>query len=244
MQISTLQFQPRPIPTLFLLLILLPLFLSLGFWQLDRAQQKRTTANTMETRRKLPPLIVSEQPLTAEEIEFRTLSVSGQFVPAGQLLITNRKHLGKPGYHVITPLRLQGSNRHLLVNRGWVAAVNNHPPAIETPTGPITLSGETNIPSPPAIELEFDLHNSILWPFLTLENYRAWSGLDIFPFVILQSPDSPHGFVRAWASARPGEGMHLGYAIQWFAFGLLSLALWLRLSLTRLSSLVTAKENR
>jgi len=244
MQIPTLQFQPRPFPTLLLVLVLLPLFLTLGFWQLDRAKQKRTTANTMEKRRALPPLAVSDQAMMAEEIEFRTLTVSGQFVPGGQLLITNRKHLGKPGFHVITPLRLQGSDRHLLVNRGWVAAVDNAPPAIETPTESITLYGEATIPSPPAIELEFDLHNSILWPFLTLENYRAWSGLDIFPFVILQSPDSPHGFVRAWASARPGEGMHLGYAIQWFAFGLLSLALWLRLSLTRLSSLVTAKENR
>ncbi len=243
MQIPTLRFQPHPIPTLLLLLVLLPLFVGLGFWQLDRAQQKRTTADTMETRRKLPPLAIPNEQATAEALEFRTLSVSGHFVPAGQLLITNRKHLGKPGFHVITPLRLLGSDRHLLVNRGWVAAVNNRPPELETPTGAITLTGETNIPSAPAIELAFDPHASTLWPFLTLENYRAWTGLDIFPFIMLQSPDSPHGFVRAWTTARPGEGMHLGYAIQWFAFGLLSLALWLRLSLTRLSSLVTVEEN-
>lgn len=244
MQPPTLQFHPRPIPTLLLLLLLPPLFFSLGFWQLDRAEQRRNLANTMETRHKLPPLPLSEQQVNPEEIEFRTLSASGQFIPAGQRLIANRKHLGKPGFHVITPLRLQGSNRYLLVNRGWVAAVNNRPPVIDTPTGPITLSGETAIPSPPAIELEFDLHNPTPWPFLTLENYRTWSGLDIFPFIILQSPDSPHGFVRTWARARPGEGMHLGYAIQWFTFGLLSVALWLRLSLTRLSSLVTVQENR
>lgn len=235
-------------PTLLLLLILPPLFVTLGFWQLDRAQQKRSTAAAMEERRALPPLALTGGPLsrpqlTAEALEFRTLSVSGEFVPAGELLITNRKHLGKPGFHVITPLRLRDSDRYLLVNRGWVAASGNRAPAIETPRGPIELRGETNIPSAPAIELAFDPHASNLWPFLTLENYRAWSGLDILPFIILQSPDSPHGFVRAWGTARPGAGMHLGYAIQWFSFGLLSLVLWLRLSLTRLSSLVTAKEN-
>ncbi|WP_052760999.1 SURF1 family protein [Sedimenticola thiotaurini] len=244
MQTSTWHFHPRPIPTLLLLLLLPPLFTWLGFWQLDRAEQKRNLASTMEARRKLPPLLLSSQPVSAENLEFRTLTVSGRFIPALQRLIANRKHLGKPGFHVITPLRIEGSNRHLLVNRGWVAAVNNQPPVIDTPTELVTLSGETNRPSPPAIELQFDLNNPAPWPFLTLDNYRVWSGLDILPFIILQSPDSPYGFVRSWAQARPGKGMHLGYAIQWFTFGLLSLVLWLRLSLSRLSSWVTAQENQ
>lgn len=244
MQTPTLRFQPRPIPTLLLLLLLPPLFIALGFWQLDRAEQKRQLSRTMEARRSLPPLVLAGEPVAPENLEFRTLEVRGRFVPAGTRLIANRKYLGKPGFHVVTPLRLQGSQRHLLVNRGWVAAVDNRPPAIDTPTGTITLRGEANIPSPPAIELSFDLHAPSPWPFLTLENYRAWSGFDIYPFIILQSPDSPHGLVRSWETARPGEGMHLGYAVQWFSFGLLSVALWLRLSLTRLSSLVTVQENR
>ncbi len=244
MQISTLRFQPRLFPTLLLVLVLVPLFLALGFWQLDRAQQKRTLANTLETRRKLPPLELASASLEAAAIEFRTLRVTGRFDASRQRLIANRKHLGKPGFHVIAPLRVQGSDRYLLVNRGWVAARNNQPPEIETPAETFTLTGEINRPSAPAIELDFDLDAPGPWPFLTLENYRSWSGLDIFPFIILQSPESPHGFVRAWATARPGEGMHLGYAIQWFSFALLSMALWLRLSLIRLSSLVTVKENR
>lgn len=244
MPLSTLQFRPRPFPTLILLLILLPLFVTLGFWQLDRAQQKRHSASTMETRRNLPPLELTSQPLNTDTIEYRTLRVTGQFDASWQRLIANRKHLGKPGFHVITPLRVQNSDRYLLINRGWVAARNNQPPDIETPSETFTLTGETNIPSPPAIELDFDLNAPGPWPFLTLENYRSWSGLDIFPFVALQSPDSPHGFTRAWTTARPGEGMHLGYAIQWFSFALLSVVLWLRLSLIRLSSLVIVKENR
>ena len=230
--LSTFQFQPSLINSLLILGIMLPLFLSLGFWQIDRAQQKRNLASTMESRRKLPPVAL-QRDLAAEQAVFRSFTVEGEFVADGEILISNRKYLGKNGFHVITPLRMAGSDRWLLINRGWVAAEKNRPPRVTTPRGRVTLSGEANIPSPPAIELDFDLHASRSWPFLTLENYRAWSGQQTRPFILLLSPDSEHGFVRSWEEARPGPGMHLGYAVQWFAFALVSLAFWLRLSLKR-----------
>ncbi|MCW8905738.1 MAG: SURF1 family protein [Sedimenticola sp.] len=233
--LSTFQFQPTLINSLLILGIMLPLFLSLGFWQIDRAQQKRTLANTMESRRKLPPAVL-DRPLSAGEAAFRSFIAQGEFIADGQVLIANRKHLGKNGFHVITPLRIDNSNRILLVNRGWVAAERNRPPVVETPTGRVTLTGEATTPSPPAIELEFDTHQSNIWPYLTLPNYRAWSGRETLPFILLLSPDSAHGFVRAWEQARPGPGMHLGYAVQWFAFAFVSLMFWLRLSLRRRDS--------
>jgi surfeit locus 1 family protein len=51
--------------------------------------------------------------------------------------------------------------------------------------------------------------------------------------VILQDPDTPGGFLRSWPREMPKEGMHIGYAIQWFAFAVIALVLWLRLSLVR-----------
>lgn len=227
------QIQPRLMSSLLLLGIMLPLFISLGVWQIDRAQQKRSLASTMESRRKMPTEILPTAKVNAAQLEFRTLSVTGHFVPEGSIVISNRKYLGKPGFHIITPLRIEGSARHILINRGWVAGSGDKPPAMDTPDHLITLTGEINIPSAPAIELEFDLEASTLWPFLTLKNYQRWSDLEIAPFIMLLSPESPHGFVRSWESARPGEGMHLGYATQWFAFALLTFLLWLKLSLTR-----------
>lgn len=230
---STFHFHPRLFPSLLILGVMLPLFISLGIWQIDRAEQKRTLANTMEMRRKMPVEALTDTPLTADEIEFRTLSVTGYFIPAGQIVISNRKYLGKPGFHIITPLQIEGSKKHLLINRGWIAGTGNTPPRIETPTERITLTGQINRPSAPAIELDFDLKASNLWPYLTLENYMHWSKLEIVPFIMLLSPESPHGFVRSWETARPGEGMHLGYATQWFAFALMAFLLWLKLSVER-----------
>lgn len=236
MNLSTLQFQPTLISSLLIVGLLLPLFLSLGFWQIDRAQQKRNLAHTMESRRKLPPAPL-EQALSATEAEFRSWRVKGQFVAGGQILIANRKHLGKNGFHVITPLQISGSDRLLLVNRGWVAAQGEQPPEVKIPTGRVLLTGEARTLSPPAIELDFDLQASPVWPFLTLPNYHTWSGRETMPFILLLSPDSAHGFVREWEQARPGPGMHLGYAVQWFAFALFSLALWLKLSLKQRSGI-------
>ncbi len=71
------------------------------------------------------------------------------------------------------------------------------------------------------------------WPYLTVELYAAAKGHPVEPVVILQDPADPDGFVRSWPREMPKEGMHIGYAIQWFAFALIALVLWLRLSLTR-----------
>ncbi|MCW8891065.1 MAG: SURF1 family protein [Sedimenticola sp.] len=231
------QFHPKLLPSLLMLGLMLPLFTSLGLWQIDRAQQKRTLASTMEARKKMPTELLPTANVSAATLEFRTLAVTGHFVPEGEIVISNRKYLGKPGFHIITPLRIEGSHRHILINRGWVAGTGDRPPEIDTPDQLITLTGEINLPSAPAIELEFDLQATTLWPFLTLKNYQRWSELEIVPFIMLLSPESPHGFVRSWESARPGEGMHLGYATQWFAFALLTALLWLKLSLKRSKAL-------
>lgn len=233
MSLSTFHFRPGWLSTLLIIGVMLPLFTSLGIWQIARAEEKRSLTDRMETRRALPPIILNRVKISADQSEFRSFTVTGEFVPTGQILIANRKYLGKPGFHVITPLQLRDSQHLLLVNRGWVAATQNQPPEIPTPEGQVTLTGEANIPSAPAIELNFDLEASTVWPFITLDNYRSWSKEALAPFMLLLSADSPHGFVREWRSARPGPGMHLGYAIQWFAFALLSGALWLRLSVSR-----------
>ena len=51
--------------------------------------------------------------------------------------------------------------------------------------------------------------------------------------MMLQSPQDDSGFVRQWPEPQANVGMHIGYAIQWFAFALIALLVWLRLSLQR-----------
>jgi surfeit locus 1 family protein len=75
----------------------------------------------------------------------------------------------------------------------------------------------------------------VRWPYLTVELFAAAAGYRVLPVVILQDPEGPQGFLRSWPRELPKEGMHIGYAIQWFAFALIAMVLWLRLSLVRRS---------
>ncbi|MET0029595.1 MAG: SURF1 family protein [Candidatus Thiodiazotropha sp.] len=230
----TRSFRPQTIPTVFMV-ILLPLFCALGVWQLDRAEQKRQLAANQENRRKMPAVAVGQNREDPATLEFRSLKAEGRFLPQWTVLIENRKHQGRTGYHVITPLELTHSGEVLLINRGWISQQQlDNGDALPTPQGTITVHGQYHRPQPPALALAFadsGAQTPPHWPYLTLEHFAQWSGLTPLPFALLQSPGDPSGFVREWPRPVFEDGMHIGYAIQWFAFAAITALIWLRLSM-------------
>ena len=162
----------------------------------------------------------------------------GRFEQAHQLFLENRKYQGRNGYHVVTPLKMDNSDIRVLVNRGWVPLAPDRRalPTVETPANAIEVSGIAHIPAPPALALNQDsprLQGPVRWPYLTIERFAGAVDYPVQPFVILQSPDDAHGFVRAWPRPVPNDAMHIGYALQWFAFAAIALIIYLRLSVTR-----------
>jgi surfeit locus 1 family protein len=226
------------------MVLLVCLFTGLGIWQLDRAEQKRSLATAQDTQSKLPPLSLNNGIPKVESLSFRHVSAEGRFLFEQSILIENRKHLGKTGFHVITPLQLEGSNEIVLVNRGWISMDQySGMKSIVSTNNLVSVEGKVHIPQPPAIEMgqpDLTSRETPRWPYLTLENYNAWSGLDIAPFAILQSPEDELGFVRQWPESRFSDGMHIGYAIQWFAFALIAVIIWWRLSLRPINQGVKA----
>ena len=215
------------------MLTLVPLFVGLGFWQLDRAGQKRQLASTQEARRKTPVLELDGRDLDSDDVEHRMLAASGTFIPEKSVFVENRKHQGKTGFHVISPMSVGSGDRYLMVNRGWVRTPPN-----EERSAAVRVTGRAVVPQPPAIRLGGGFTPALSqqrWPYFTLETYSAWSGLTVYPFMVLQSPDDGHGFVRAWVSKPIDETMHIGYALQWFAFALIVAVIWVRISLVKQS---------
>ena len=236
MRLSDLEFRLRWVPTL-LLAVPVPLFVALGLWQLDRAEQKREQARLVDERTRMPAMDLGASVADPQRLRFRKLSATGVFDADGQVLIENRRMGGRNGFHVITPLRIEGSDMRVLVNRGWIpASADGSASPAPAPAGQVTVTGESHLPSPPALVLHEGPDAAKgwgdRWPYLTVELYAAAAGYPVQPVVILQSPDDGEGFVRSWPREMPKEGMHIGYAIQWFAFALIALLLWLRLSLT------------
>jgi len=240
MQFGYVKFHFRWVPTL-LLALPIPLFVALGVWQIDRAEQKREQARILGQRAELPALELGDPITDPDALRFRKLRARGTFEVAGQILITNRRQGNRVGFHVITPLHIRGSDSRVLVNRGWIAtAEDGGPVATPVPERELVVTGEAYLPAAPA----FVLHGNpeaakdwgSRWPYLTLELYTAATGIQVQPVIILQDPDTAGGFLRLWPRESPKEGMHIGYAIQWFAFALIALVLWLRFSLVRRSN--------
>jgi len=237
MRFGDVKIHFRWMPTL-LLALPIPLFVALGIWQIDRAEQKREQARVLGERAQLPALELGDPITDPETLRFRKLRAQGTFEAEGQILITNRRQAGRIGFHVITPLRIRGSDNRVLVNRGWIAASGDGSSvAVPIPAGEVTVTGEAHLPASPALALHGNPEAAKdwgrRWPYLTLELYTAATGIRIQPVVMLQDPGTAGGFVRVWSQEMPKADMHTGYAIQWFAFALIALVLWLRLSLVR-----------
>lgn len=237
MRIGEYELRFRLVPTLFLALPI-PLFLYLGFWQLDRAEQKRELAHILDERSQMPALTIQGLVADPSSLRYRAVRARGRLEPQDQVFIENRRLGGRIGFHVVTPLRLEGSDVRVLVNRGWIPDQGRGIlPAAEAPEGTVEINGELEIPSPPALVLQEGREAVAAWgnrwPYLTTDLFAAVTPYPLEPFVILQAPTDPHGFERYWPRELPKEGMHLGYAIQWFAFALIALGIYLRLSLSR-----------
>jgi surfeit locus 1 family protein len=117
------------------------------------------------------------------------------------------------------PLRLEGSDRHVLVNRGWIARTANRAelPVLVTAPDAVVIQGIALVPRKRTLELSDHVMEGAIWQNLTIERYREARPLRIQPFLIRQENDAPDGLVREWEAPDFGIDKHYGYAFQWFA---------------------------
>lgn len=233
------RFRPRLWPTLAAAL-LLPLFIAAGHWQWTKAQTKMLLQQQLDARGAEPALAMPTTLVDAQALRYRKVIARGRYEPESQFLIDNRTHREHAGYHVVTPLRLEGSEMRLLVNRGWVAAPADRRqlPHFETPRGVVEVEGTAVVPASRFFTLgaASDRHGepSDVWQNLDLARYAQAVAVPIQPVVVeLDAASEAGGFVREWR--RPDERIHihLGYALQWWAFAATTAVLWLVVNFRR-----------
>src|SRR4051812_2282019 len=192
---------------------------ALGTWQLGRAAEKREAQARFESLRAQPPIHVSGTELSAEDVTLRRVEARGVYDPRYAVFIDNRIYHGVPGYHVVMPLKLEGSDRYVLVNRGWVARPPTRAelPAVATPQGIVDVQGIAIEPRLRTLELSKDVMEGAIWQNLTIERYRSARSIPIQPFVIREESSARDGLVRDWEPPDFGIDKHYGYAFQWFA---------------------------
>ncbi len=125
-------FAPRVFTTL-LTCVLIALLLSLGRWQLRRADEKRQLFDSFAAGTGATRPIDLETPRLRR---YQHVEASGHYDQARQILIDNMVNAERAGYFVITPFALSGGG-WVLVNRGWVplGASRAERPAIPVDAG-------------------------------------------------------------------------------------------------------------
>lgn len=215
-----------------LVTILVPVFVSLGLWQWKKAEAKEARQTLLDSRGSEPAVQLSATPVDPESLRYRRVTVHGSYEPQHQILIDNRVHQEQAGYHVVTPLQIEGSEMRVLVNRGWVSARGTRQlPVVGTPTGPVELQASAIVPATRFFTLAPEPANAgwqAVWQNLDLARYRQSVPFPLQPVVLQLDPQSPGGgFVREWP--RPDERIerHIGYAWQWFGFAAATIGIWL-----------------
>ena len=228
------QFAPGLWPTL-AAIGLVALTVYLGNWQTERAHYKRMLQARVENADRAPALNVGTQAVDETDVLYRRVIVYGRFEPEHEILLDNRIYKGIAGYHVLTPLKLAGGNRYVLVNRGWlpVGASRAALPRIRPITTQVKIEGLALGTETRYFELPGARPLGRLWQNLDFERYRARSGLSLQPFLLQQRSDTRDGLVRDWPRPDTGIAMHEAYALQWYGLAATLVVLWLSLNLKR-----------
>lgn len=195
---------------------------SLGAWQLSRAAQKQALQAQMDARPKLPVLdnaavLVSTDP---SAILYRAARLRGTWLAAHTVFLDNRQMGGKPGFYVVTPLRLEGGERVVVVQRGWVQ--RNFLDRAQLPVLPPLASGVVEVQGrmapPPATLYAFEGADvATIRQNLDLAQYAQQVGMPLLPVSLVQWGPSSEGVARDWPAVDTGIAKHHGYAFQWFA---------------------------
>ncbi|RFA31185.1 hypothetical protein CAI21_00590 [Alkalilimnicola ehrlichii] len=233
MRIGAYSFRPSLIPTL-ATLVVFPILLSLGFWQLDRAEQKRDWETAREQGRSAPVVNLNHvQPLYAESQQ-RQAEATGRFDPDRHFILDNQIRHGRAGYRIFTPLLLENSERAILVDRGWVPADfdRSRLPDVAVDGSEVqTLLGR--IDRGPSVGMRMGVPgDGEGWPerilYIDFEYMQERLPYPLMPYMLRPSEAEPEEIT---ASMPPEK--HVGYAVQWFALAGTLMVIYLTVNFKR-----------
>ncbi len=218
-EVKRLKFTPN-LRASALALLLLPGLMSLGFWQLDRAEEKRQLQQLFEQRQSAGSVPITElQP--QRDLRYQPVTLRGQFVNDKALLLDNRIYQQRFGYEIITPFKLADMNLLVLVNRGWLPGDPSRRtlPEIAAVTGTIELSAEVYVPQGEMFQLGTSENSK--WPRVVqsvkVDELHKEFSTPLFPYTVRLSAGEPGSYQANWVVVNLQPEKHTGYAVQWFA---------------------------
>ena len=219
-------FSRRWILSTLLVIAAMAVMIRLGIWQLDRLEKRRQFNARVLAQVNQPPLTLTGQALGADlaSMEYRTVSVDGEYDHTQEVALRNQAWNDQIGVHLLTPLKIAGSDQAVLVDRGWVPVqdFNSHDWSQYTEPGEVRVTGVIRASSStPDFGKRADPAGRLdVWNFANVQRIAEQVSYPLLSIYIQQAPDPswsslPH---RSQPELDLTEGPHLGYAFQWFTF--------------------------
>ena len=206
------------------LLFFLPLIvicIILGFWQIDRGQEKLAIYNAFTDKLKSTPIDYKRFKNRPEQ--FTQTYVKGNYLPNMQFLLDNKVFKKVAGYEVITPLIVNG--KIILINRGWVNSNNRQSLpdiSIENTDEPIT--GYVYYYNSNFYDLADDNYVSS-WPLLIqnieIQKISKLLNMDVEPYVVIMNEKQENSYEIQNIQKDNPQLKHYMYAGQWFLFSII-----------------------
>lgn len=196
----------------------------LGFWQLDRLDQRRALNQLAAERWDQDPFNLNENILPAQinELGYRRVAVTGTFDYDHQVVLKNQNRETAPGVNLVTPFLLP-NGQAILVARGWIPYDQSKPEQwaqFTEATGDTTIVGmiqESQVlpgaaaPETPQTE----------WFRIDVAVIQRQMPYPLLPVFLTQLPEPGRGYADLPYREVPfeiTEGNHFSYALQWFMF--------------------------
>ena len=214
---------------------------SLGNWQLRRAEQKLALQQQMSARAEFVPVNANVLAPTQTPEEFRRVVAEGEFIASWAVYLDNRPYQGKAGFYLLMPFKLAGSEQSVLVLRGWFprdASDRERIPTIAVPKGVIRLEGRVRTTTGKLMQLgeAAALQPGAIAQNVDIADFARASKLSLQTFIIEQTNDAADDLVRDWPTPSVGIDTHKGYAFQWYVLALVAAGFFLLTGFKRASN--------
>ena len=217
----------------------------LGFWQLQRLDQKQETNRNVIARTVLPPVDIQEllgntstsTELSYGDLQWRVVTATGEYLASEEVTIINRSQDATAGFSPVVPFRLE-NGAVVFINRGFVPLAQTAPPP--TP-GAITIKGYLRTSQKRTLLGAVDSTDPSTTEFhridLNLLSQRVeQTTLPMYVQLMEQTPALNTNWPAPTQLPELTEGSHFSYAMQWWFFSLVSLTGWIVVSRRALKS--------
>ena len=207
---------------------------SLGFWQLERADDKRSIeASIKQANTGSVELIKKEEGLQSKE--YYEVRLQGKYLSDKQFIYDNQIVDQVSGYYVLTPYALEGQSKAILINRGFIPWNGRRDKLADIVIGQETREIKVQISKPiKRMELkpsEVGIQFPVLIQSIDLQDMADRAKVDFSSVIGLLDASASNGFIRKWEPYTGSIEKHIGYAIQWFLMALVLAIIGIRIAI-------------